>query len=143
MLLSAKNLYKQYVDKPILDHQDLSIEEGDRIGLIGVNGCGKSTLLKILGGKEDYDGEIITSKDLKIALLEQNPAFTKESVQEELEYRNSLSKHPAEAFRVKAIATRFELPYDQTKIDTLSGGMKRRLDLAAILLSDANLLLLD
>lgn len=77
MLLSAKNLYKQYVDKPILDHQDLSIEEGDRIGLIGVNGCGKSTLLKILGGKEDYDGEIITSKDLKIALLEQNPAFYK------------------------------------------------------------------
>ena len=143
MLLSAKDISKKYNDQVILDHQELNIEEGERIGLIGVNGCGKSTLLKILSGKEDYDGEILRSRDLKLAILSQNPEFTKDSIQDELIYRNSLSKEPAEDFRLKAVATRFELPFDDTPIATLSGGMKRRLDLAAVLLSDANLLLLD
>lgn len=143
MLLSAKNITKKYVEKPILDHQDLNIEEGTRTGLIGVNGSGKSTLLKILAGKEDFDGEILKSRDLKMQYLAQVPHFTKKTVREELQYRNSLNKEPAEDFRVRAAATRFELPYDDTPIDTLSGGMKRRLDLAAVLISDANLLLLD
>lgn len=143
MLISAKDISKKYVEKPIVDHQDLSIEENDRIGLIGVNGCGKSTLLKILAGQEDYDGEILKSRDLKMAFLAQEPKFEKSTIEDELRYRNSLNKEPAEEFMLKAAASRFELPFDQTPIETLSGGMKRRLDLACVLLSDANLLLLD
>lgn len=124
MLISAKDISKKYVEKPIVDHQDLSIEENDRIGLIGVNGCGKSTLLKILAGQEDYDGEILKSRDLKMAFLAQEPKFEKSTIEDELRYRNSLNKEPAEEFMLKAAASRFELPFDQTPIETLSGGMK-------------------
>lgn len=143
MLISAKDLNKRYTDRKILDNQSFSIEEGDRIGLIGVNGSGKSTLLKILAGEEDAEGEILKSRELKMAVLHQEPSFHRQTVMEELKYRNSLNKTPAEEFQLKAIATKLELPLDQTPIETLSGGMKRRLDLASVLISDANLLLLD
>ena len=57
MILSMENISKIYNGKTILDNVCLTIEDNDRIGLVGVNGCGKSTLLKIITGKEEYESQ--------------------------------------------------------------------------------------
>ena len=73
-LLSAHGILRRIGERAVLDHVDLSIEEGDRIGLIGRNGAGKSTLIRCLTGEEaPDDGELITKKGLRIAVVEQVP----------------------------------------------------------------------
>lgn len=75
-LLSAENISKSYSEKQLLNNISLGINEGDKIGLIGVNGTGKSTFLKILAGVEyPDDGRVITGNSVKIEYLSQNPVF--------------------------------------------------------------------
>lgn len=71
-LLNAKNLYHSYGDQPLLDMANLSIEDGERICLVGRNGTGKSTLLKMLSGQIKPDeGDINKARELKVAELKQ------------------------------------------------------------------------
>lgn len=71
-LLNAKNLYHSYGDHPLLDMANLSIEDGERICLVGRNGTGKSTLLKMLSGQLKPDeGEINKKRELRVAELKQ------------------------------------------------------------------------
>ena len=76
-LLTAENLSKSYnTDKILFDNVSLGINEGDKIGLIGINGTGKSTLLKILAGEEEADsGKLTKGNAVRIAYLPQNPEF--------------------------------------------------------------------
>ena len=75
-ILSAEGISKSYSEKILFDNISLGINEGEKIGLIGINGTGKSTLLKILAGEEKPDtGSIITVKGIRIGYLPQNPAF--------------------------------------------------------------------
>lgn len=75
-LLSAKNISKMYGEKVIFNDLSISIDNDEKIGLIGINGTGKSSLLKILAGKETPDkGEVIRSNDLVIEYLPQSPYF--------------------------------------------------------------------
>lgn len=79
-LLSAENISKSYSEKQLLNNINLGINEGDKIGLIGVNGTGKSTFLKILAGFEDTDqGRVIVGNSVKIEYLSQNPIFDTEA----------------------------------------------------------------
>ena len=66
MYLAAKDIAKRWTDRNVLDHIDLVIEEGDRIGLVGANGCGKSTLLQILAGQERCEGGTTCQKGLSL-----------------------------------------------------------------------------
>ncbi len=78
-LLTVENIYKTYSEKILLNNVSLSINENDKIGIIGLNGAGKSTLLKIIAEKDEfYDGSIIKGKNLRIEYLEQNPEFNTE-----------------------------------------------------------------
>ncbi|QVK16764.1 ABC-F family ATP-binding cassette domain-containing protein [Mycoplasmatota bacterium] len=78
-LLNVENISKSYSEKQLLNNISLSINEGDKIGLIGVNGTGKSTFLKILAGLEASDqGRVITGNSVKIEYLSQNPHFDME-----------------------------------------------------------------
>jgi ABC transport system ATP-binding/permease protein len=75
-LLSVESISKSYSEKQLLNNINLGINEGDKIGLIGVNGTGKSTFLKILAGFEDTDqGRVLVSNSVKIEYLSQNPIF--------------------------------------------------------------------
>jgi ATPase components of ABC transporters with duplicated ATPase domains len=76
VLVSAENLSKSYGEKVLFKNISFSINEGEKIGLIGVNGTGKSTLLKVLAGEDIYDeGRIIKAGNLSIGYLPQNPSF--------------------------------------------------------------------
>lgn len=75
-LISLENIYKSYGEKVLLNNIALSISEGEKIGLIGINGTGKSTLLRIVAGVESYDnGSIITANKLTVNFLSQNTEF--------------------------------------------------------------------
>jgi ATPase subunit of ABC transporter with duplicated ATPase domains len=83
MIASLDKINKFYNGTQVLDNISLTIEDNDRIGLIGRNGCGKSTLLKILTGKElpdhimEGDGSVFVSKATSIGYLEQNSGLDK------------------------------------------------------------------
>ncbi|MGM0835035.1 MAG: ABC-F family ATP-binding cassette domain-containing protein [Bacillota bacterium] len=78
-MLIGENLSKTYVEKVLLDNVSFSIQEKERVGLIGVNGTGKSTLLKIIAGLESCDtGTITTSNDYTIGFLSQAPELMDE-----------------------------------------------------------------
>ncbi|HBC96788.1 MAG TPA: ABC transporter, partial [Clostridium sp.] len=75
-LLTAENISKNYGEKILLDNISLGINEGDKIGIIGINGTGKSTLLKILTGFEVPDGgKITTANKCSMGYLPQNSDF--------------------------------------------------------------------
>lgn len=90
-LLSAENITKSYSEKKLFDNISLGINEGDKIGVIGVNGTGKSTLLKVIAGIEEMDeGRIIKGNSIRIEFLSQNPYFDSEvSVLEQVFKGNS------------------------------------------------------
>ena len=75
-LISLENINKSYGDKALLDNISLGINEGEKIGFIGINGTGKSTLLKIISGMDTVDsGKIITKNNINIEYLSQNTNF--------------------------------------------------------------------
>lgn len=79
-LISVENLSKSYGEKTLLNNISFGINEGDKIGIIGINGTGKSTLLKIVAGIENYDtGNIIQKNNIVIEYLPQNPFFDEEA----------------------------------------------------------------
>ena len=74
ILVNADKINKSYTETPLLQDISLSIHEGEKIGLIGVNGTGKSTLLKIVAGIEEPDsGRVVYTNDVKRAFLPQHP----------------------------------------------------------------------
>lgn len=141
MLMSVSHLTKYNNLKCIAKDISFSIHDHDKIGLIGLNGTGKSTLLKILAGQEDYTGEIMKKKDLRINYLPQNPQFQPhytilQQVYEEVE-------HDIPEYEIKSILNRFQLTNHQQCINELSGGQKKRVALAITLIKPCDLLLLD
>ena len=92
MILSMENISKVYNGKTVLDNVSLTIEDNDRIGLVGINGCGKSTLLKIITGREDYESQpepnvphLAITKASTVGYLEQNSGLDRNSrVMEEM-----------------------------------------------------------
>lgn len=144
MLLTVDTLTKYINDKCIVKEASFSIEEDDKIALIGVNGTGKSTLMKILMNQETFEyGNIIKKSGLKIHYLPQNPTFTKSTIWDELSYINKDNKPVVEDYEIKSILTKLGLNEFGQEINTLSGGQKKRLALACALLTKCDLLLLD
>jgi len=89
-LISIENIKKSYSEKPLLNNINLGINEGDKIGVIGINGTGKSTLLKIIAGVEEPDeGRIIKGNSIRIEYLSQSPDFAPEATVIEQVFRGN------------------------------------------------------
>jgi len=145
-LLTVKNLSKTYTDKILLKNADFAVNEGDKIGIIGINGTGKSTLLKLIAGKEEPDeGDIAKGNHVYVNYLSQNPDFSQEaSVLEYVIEQNRLQdKLVGVEGEAKSILTKLGMTDFDAKIATLSGGQKKKVALAATLISDCEILLLD
>ena len=144
MLVSTENLKKNINDKCILKNATFTIEDTDKIALIGVNGTGKSTLLKILAGIETYDaGTIIKKNGLKIHYLAQNPVFETDCVWDEIQLINAKNAHPVEEFELKSILTKLGIQDFHASMSKMSGGQRKRVALACALCTSCDLLLLD
>lgn len=145
ILLNAEGISKSYSEKVLLDGVDLSIHEGDKIGLIGVNGTGKSTFLKILVGVEEAEaGTVICGNGVRIGYLPQNPDFDGNlTVLEQALSGVSPAEQAAKEYEVKNLLTRLGLSDYEQKIRVLSGGQKKRVAMAAALAAETELLILD
>lgn len=145
ILLNAEGISKSYSEKILLDGVSLGINEGDKIGLIGVNGTGKSTLLKILAGVDEAEaGSVITGKGVRIGYLPQNPDFDGSyTVLQQAMAGVSPAEQEAKEYEVKNILTRLGLTDFNQSIAVLSGGQKKRVAMAAALAAESELLILD
>jgi len=135
-------------DKPVLDDVTWRIGPGDRIGLVGVNGSGKTTLLKLLAGETAPEsGRRIEGKTVRLAHLSQEleglPGQLRvlEAV-EEIAARVVLGKQELSASQL-AEKLGFPAARQWTPVEDLSGGERRRLQLARLLMGEPNVLLLD
>ena len=174
--LQLENVSKTYGEKVLLDNITLSINKGDKIGLIAKNGSGKSTLLRLIAGIESPEGEkasILLNKNIKLAILEQEPTFYgKQTLMDTIfdtddikiktirEYEEALIKNDPEQIQsvvtrmdnlkcwnmestIKEVLFKLKIPLMEKKISELSGGHIKRLALAKILLSEPEFLILD
>lgn len=141
MLITASHITKYNNLKCIVDDVSFTINEQDKVALIGVNGTGKSTLLKMIADIEDYQGDILKKKDIQISYLSQNPHFQDDySVLKQVyEYVG----HDIPDYEVKAILNKFGITNYEQRIKELSGGQQKRVALAITLLKPCDLLLLD
>lgn len=144
MIISVDHLTKYINDKCIVKDASFTVEENEKVALIGVNGTGKSTLLKVLTGQEPKnEGLIRTKKGANIQMVSQTPNFSCRTVWEEIQNINQLNKEPVETFEIQSILNQLGL-FDHTQeIQTMSGGQQKRLSLACALLRKCDLLLLD
>ncbi len=145
-LLTIKDLTKSYTDKVLFKKADFSINEGEKIGVIGINGTGKSTLLKIIAGvEESFEGVRVCGNQVRICYLEQNPIFEQGfSIYDYVVTQNKTDENEwSIEGDAKAILNRLGFEDYTQKIETLSGGGKKRVALAAALLSDCEILVMD
>ena len=145
-LLTMENLTKSYTERLIFDHTSFSINEGEKIGLIGINGTGKSTLLRLAAGLEEPDeGTVVRSRGLDIRFLPQNPQFHEgDTILESIVRENEGHGHVWDLeSQAKAMLTKLGFTDFDEKVETLSGGQRKRVALVSVLLSTADLLVLD
>lgn len=154
ILLNAEKISKGYTDRQLLEQVSFGIDEGDKIGIIGVNGTGKSTLLKILAGVTKPDsGSVTKAGGTRISYLPQNPVFDESStilqqVQKGLSNAKEdeddiLPQNEAHDFECKTILTKLGFTDLEQLVSQLSGGQKRRVALACALASTSDVLILD
>ncbi|MDO4323896.1 MAG: ABC-F family ATP-binding cassette domain-containing protein [Lachnospiraceae bacterium] len=145
-LLTAEHLTKVFTQRRLLDDADFSINEGEKIGVIGINGTGKSTLLRIIAGLEEPDeGTVTRGRNLTIRYLPQTPVFDEGATVLEAILKNnvdSLNEWSVESEAMAAI-NRLGLPEAGEKVAQLSGGQRKRIALANAVLAPVDILVLD
>ncbi|MCY9657405.1 ABC-F family ATP-binding cassette domain-containing protein [Paenibacillus chondroitinus] len=181
-ILSAVNITKTYGDKVLFDDITFTVNEKQRIGLIGVNGTGKSTLLKLLAGLETADrGKLVHANHFRVEYLPQNPEFDPNSTVleqvfhgdtplmktlrdyelalAELELDPSSEKKQARLFTAqsrmdeqgaweastlaKTVLMKLGISEFDKPVGLLSGGQRKRVAMARVLIQPADLLILD
>ena len=141
-ILDVQNLTKSFGADVLFHNLSFSISEGQKVGLIARNGAGKSTLMSILNGIEGCDsGNIIFKNDLRIGYLEQTPAYNpEESV---LDACFNHHGNPEKVLRAKQILTQLKIGDLTQRMEELSGGQRKRVALANVLITEPDFLMLD
>ena len=139
-----EHISKIYGDKVIFDDITCGIHQGDKIGIIGINGTGKTTFLRILAGLEEPDGgQVILQNGLRLSFLPQHPEFPEgETVLSYVAGQKREEDWTPET-DARMVLNRLGIADHEEKIDHLSGGQKKRVALAAVLVNPADVLILD
>ncbi|MDP9191327.1 MAG: ABC-F family ATP-binding cassette domain-containing protein [Acidobacteriota bacterium] len=147
-LWAAKGLRKQMGDRKLVDHLDVLLSPGSRLGILGPNGSGKTTLLRMITGELEPDaGTIEQAHGLRVVYFEQN----RESLDPTLSLRRALAPegdmvlYRDRSIHIAGWAKRFLFRTEQldTAVSKLSGGEKARIVLARLMLKPADLLVMD
>lgn len=146
-LITMEHLTHSYTERKLFEDASFSLNENEKVGIIGINGTGKSTLLKILAKEEIPDaGTITTGRNLRIAYLPQNPSFDKDetTLLAALPRAKDIAVAPesyeadAKSYLTKLGFMDFEQP-----VSELSGGQRKRVALVRTLLTPCDVLILD
>ena len=139
-IINIEHISKIYGDKVIFEDASFGVHQGDKIGIIGINGTGKSTLLKMVAQAEEPDaGQIIRQNSLKIAYLPQNPEFPENATV----HSYAMEGNPDTDWLVQSNLNQLGITEDDTLLERLSGGQRRKVAMAKILASEFDVLLLD
>ena len=145
MLLSAEHLSINFGMKQLLSDVNFYLNEGDKVGIIGINGTGKSTFLKVLAGAIEADeGRITRNPNVQVSYLSQNPDMDDNAtVLEQVFLHFPAEFRELNEYEAKSMLTRLGLTDYSQKIGTLSGGQRKRVALVAALVHPADILVLD
>lgn len=143
-ILNMEHITKVYGDKVIFDDISVGIHQGDKIGIIGINGTGKTTFLRILAGLEEADeGQVIRQNGLRLSYLSQHPQFPEGATilsyvsegKREADWNPETDAH--------MVLNKLGIADHEEEIAHLSGGQKKRVALARVLINPTDLLILD
>ena len=145
-LLTMEHITKSYTDRILLNDVAFSINENEKIGVIGINGMGKSTLLKVAAGIEPYDsGKISMGNHVKISYLPQTPQFAEDDTVLSAAIAGNIDKLNQWTIEADARSMLNQLGFTdyEEKVSHMSGGQKKRIALVKALLTPADILVLD
>ena len=145
ILLGCDSVKLEFPTKHIFDDVTLGVNEGDRIGIVGRNGDGKSTLLQVLSGElEPDDGRVTHRRDISVGLLGQRDALDDGDTVHRAVVGDAPEYEWASSPRVRQVLDGLiaDVPWEGT-VGELSGGQRRRVDLARLLIGTYDVLMLD
>ena len=143
-ILNMEHITKVYGDKVIFDDISVGIHQGDKIGIIGINGTGKTTFLRILAGLEEADeGQVIRQNGLRLSYLSQHPQFPEGTtiLSYVSEGKRDADWNPETDAHM--VLNKLGIADHEEEIAHLSGGQKKRVALARVLINPTDLLILD
>ena len=145
MLLTAENLSINFGSRQLLTDVNFYLNEGDKVGIIGINGTGKSTFLKVLAGTVEPDeGKLIRNPNVQISFLSQNPVMDDNAtVLEQVFLHFPAEFRELNEYEAKSMLTRLGFTDFDQKVGTLSGGQRKRVALVAALVRPSDILILD
>ncbi len=145
MLLSAEQISINFGMKQLLTDVNFYLNEGDKVGLIGINGTGKSTFLKVLAGALEPDaGRITRNPNVQISFLPQNPVMEENAtVLEQVFLHFPQEFRELNEYEARTMLTKLGFTDFTQKVGTLSGGQRKRVALVAALVHPADILVLD
>lgn len=142
VIITLEDISCHFGDRTVLSDVSFGIHACEKIGIVGINGSGKTTLLKILSGvQKPSTGTVVLRKNLIIGYLEQDPQFV--AGLSVLQHTILQSNDIREDYHYKALLNRLGISDYEQKVETLSGGQKRKADLARVLAAEPDLLILD
>ena len=141
MLLTAEHLSINFGMKQLLTDVNFYLNEGDKVGIIGINGTGKSTLLKVLAGAIEADeGRLIRNPNVQVSYLSQNPDMDDNAtILEQVFLHFPQDFRELNEYEAKTMLTKLGFTDYSQKIGTLSGGQRKRVALAAALIRPADI----
>lgn len=143
-ILNMEHITKVYGDKVIFDDISVGIHQGDKIGIIGINGTGKTTFLRILAGLEEADeGQVVRQNGLRLSYLSQHPQFPEGAtiLSYVSEGKRDADWNPETDAHM--VLNKLGIADHEEEIAHLSGGQKKRVALARVLINPTDLLILD
>ncbi|MBM6756207.1 ABC-F family ATP-binding cassette domain-containing protein [Collinsella tanakaei] len=145
ILLGCDSVELEFPTKHIFDDVTLGVNEGDRIGIVGRNGDGKSTLLSVLAGElEPDDGRVTHRRGVTVGLLGQKDALDDNATVHHAVVGDAPEYEWASSPRVRSVLDGLIADVEwEGKVGELSGGQRRRVDLARLLIGDYDVLMLD
>lgn len=145
MLLQAEHLSINFGSRQLLQDVNFYLNDGDKVGIIGINGTGKSTFLKVLAGVIEADeGRITRNPNVQVSYLSQNPVMEDNATVLEQVFLHFPPEFRAlNEYEAKSMLTRLGFTEFDQKIGTLSGGQRKRVALVAALVHPADILVLD
>lgn len=145
-LINIEDLTKIYAERKLFDGASFSLQDGEKIGVIGINGTGKTTLLRMIMGEEETDeGTVTTANHVVMRYLPQHPEFEPEKSSLECVLEGNVTDENRWSVEsdAKAMMMRLGIKDFMQPAGQLSGGQRKRLALISVLLSPADILLLD
>lgn len=144
-LINIENVTKAYTERKLLDGASFSLQDGEKVGVIGINGTGKSTLLKIIAGIEEPDeGSVVRANHIVVRYLPQNPVFDGNmTILESVLSGADVSDSWTVESDAKSLLTKLGITDFTQKVGELSGGQRKRLALVAAVVVPCDVLILD